>query len=668
MTHWCRSASPRRAGGPPIVIWGAGGHARVVASTVSLMGEFDVVGFLDNTSPQLGGQDFCGRTILGGDEQLDRLRADGVRFAFVAVGDNVARLRLAALLEERGFRLPTIVHPQAVVYDDVILGDGTFVAAGAVIAANSTISRCGIVNHLASVDHDCTLDDGVHVSPGARLAGRVRVGRATWIGLNASVREKLTVGSAVVVAAGAVVIRDVTDGLVVGGVPARVLRGAATASEAQVDRIADVGEPTVVAAAGTGIDRTTTVDTIPMVVVTPRSSAPLALLGGRPSFQEKLYVGRPNVPTVSKLFDRIESALERRWLTNDGPLVRELEQRLAESLGGAEVVAVSNATLGLQLAARALNLTGEVLLPAMTFIATAHALEWEGLTPVFCDVDMQTHNIDPDDVLRRITERTSAIVGVHLWGRPCAVERLTEIARDRGLKLIFDAAHAFGCSHQGKMIGQFGDAEIFSFHATKFVNTLEGGAIATTHRETAASVRLLRNFGFAGVDRVAQLGINAKMNEFSAAMGLACLDDLDVFLDTNETNHGEYRRVFAGLPGIRINEPPPAERQNFQYVVAEINPHVCPLSRDELAQVLWAENCIVRRYFYPGCHNAPPYVMRQLCLLPNTDRLCNRVLVFPTGTAVSHDDIHRIGALVRDALNHRQAVRERIRHLDRAAA
>ncbi len=259
----------------------------------------------------------------------------------------------------------------------------------------------------------------------------------------------------------------------------------------------------------------------------------LAIFGKSPAFKDPLAVGCPNIGDRQKLLARINDALERRLLTNNGPYVQEFERHVADLTGVEHCIAVSNATLGLQLCARALGLTGEVICPSMTFIATAHALEWEGLQPVFADICPKTHNIDPTKIEALINEKTSAILAVHLWGRAAPVEALTEIAKRYNLSLFFDAAHAIGCTHRGRPIGSFGQAEVFSFHATKVVSSFEGGAICTNDSEIAEKLRLLRNFGFAGVDRVVSIGTNAKMNEICAAMGLTSLEALPEVIEHN---------------------------------------------------------------------------------------------------------------------------------------
>ena len=227
-----------------------------------------------------------------------------------------------------------------------------------------------------------------------------------------------------------------------------------------------------------------------------------AILGGVPAFNERLHVGRPNIGDRKRLMEQINDILDRRWLTNAGVYVREFERRVAEMVGVAHCIAMCNGTVALEIAIRALGLEGEVIVPSFTFIATAHALQWQGITPVFCDIDPQTHNIDPARVEQLITHRTTGIIGVHVWGRSCNVEELTSIANKYHLRVLYDAAHAFACSRHGKMIGSFGNAEVFSFHATKFVNTFEGGAVVTNDSDLAARIQLMRNFGFAGYDDV----------------------------------------------------------------------------------------------------------------------------------------------------------------------
>ena len=373
---------------------------------------------------------------------------------------------------------------------------------------------------------------------------------------------------------------------------------------------------------------------------------------GAPAFAEPLHVGRPNIGDRRKLMARIEGILDRRWLSNHGPLVREFEAELAGYLGVKHCIPICNGTVALELAIRALDLAGEVILPAYTFVATAHALHWQGIAPVFADIDPATHNLDPAAVERSITSRTTGIIGVHVWGRPCAVAALQEIADRHGLPLMFDAAHAFGCSHGGRMIGNFGRCEVFSFHATKFFNTFEGGAIATNDDVLAEKIRLMKNFGFQGYDNVVYPGVNGKMTEVCAAMGLTGLESLPEFLEVNQRNYEAYREALADIPGLRLLEYSQTEQCNRQYVVVEVDAAAYGRTRDEAIRKLHAENILARKYFWPGCHRMEPYRTldpRAGEALPRTEEVAARVMVLPTGTAVDPEMIAAICNLLRTA-------------------
>lgn len=376
----------------------------------------------------------------------------------------------------------------------------------------------------------------------------------------------------------------------------------------------------------------------------------LALFGGTAAFAQTLHVGRPNIGNQEKMVERLKEIMERRWFTNHGPVVIEFEKRLSELTGVKHCIPMTNATIALEIAIRAVGMKGEVIVPSWTFVATAHALQWQEITPVFCDVDPLTHNLDPRKVEALITPRTTGIIGVHLWGRGCAIDELSEIAKRRNLKLLFDAAHAFGCSYNGKMIGGFGDAEVFSFHATKFMNSFEGGCVATNNDELAAKIRLMTNFGFAGYDRVNYIGTNGKMSEVSAAMGLTSLESMNDFIAMNLVHWKQYREELAGLPGVKLVEYNEREKLNFQYIVVEIDPEKAGIHRDWILEALQAENVMARRYFYPGVHRMEPYrsyFPHAGMLLPVTNALAQKVLILPTGTAVGKAEISQVCAIIR---------------------
>jgi dTDP-4-amino-4,6-dideoxygalactose transaminase len=393
-----------------------------------------------------------------------------------------------------------------------------------------------------------------------------------------------------------------------------------------------------------------------------RAVPALAIFGAAPAFAEQVHVGRPNIGHRGRFLARLNDILDRRWFTNRGDYVIELERRIARLTGVRNCVLVTNGTIGLELLIRALDLRGEVIVPAFTFVATAHALQWQEITPVFADIDAKTHCLDPRSVEAAITPRTTGIIGVHLWGRPCAIDELTALAARHKLKLLFDAAHAFGCTYGRRMIGSFGEAEVFSFHATKIMHTFEGGAIVTNNDELAEKLRLMQNFGFKGYDNVVYLGINGKMSEVSAAMGLTNLESLEKIVARNRANYRDYAKHLAKLPGVKLFPYDGRNRSNYQYVVALVG-RDASLTRDELVAVLHAENIMARRYFYPGVHRMAPY--RSVApdayrLLPRTEEVCREVLVLPTGPSVTGKQVARICAVIRSALSHAALVRQRL--------
>ena len=370
----------------------------------------------------------------------------------------------------------------------------------------------------------------------------------------------------------------------------------------------------------------------------------LAINDTPPAFSEPLHVGRPNIGDRDSFLERVNDIFDSRWFSNNGPMVQQFEEEIAKHLGVKHCIAMCNGTIALEIAIRALGLTGEVIVPSYTFVATAHALQWQEITPVFADINPVTHNLDPEAVRRMITPRTTGIVGVHLWGQPCDIDGLQTVADEHGLQLMFDAAHAFSCSHEGQMIGNFGRCEIFSFHATKFFNSFEGGAIATNDDELAAQIRLMKNFGFAGYDNVIYSGTNGKMTEICAAMGLTSLESIEEFMAINKRNYLAYQKGLAEVFGLKLLESITEERCNYQYIVVEVSPDF-PLKRDEIIQVLLAENILARKYFWPGCHNMEPYKSfypHAGLLLTQTEAVANSVIVMPTGTAMSVENIEVI--------------------------
>lgn len=386
-----------------------------------------------------------------------------------------------------------------------------------------------------------------------------------------------------------------------------------------------------------------------------------AILGGPPAFREPLHVGRPNIGDRDRFMERMNDILDRRMLTNTGCYVQQFEQKVAESVGVRHCIAMCNGTVALEIAARALDLTGEVIVPAFTFVATPHSLQWQGITPIFCDIEPQNYCINTKRLEEFITPRTSGIIGVHLWGRTCDIDAMTEIALRYNLKLMFDAAHAFGCSYQGRKVGGFGHCEVFSFHATKFINTFEGGAVVTNDDKLAAKIRLMKNFGFSGYDNVIYIGTNGKMSEPSAAMGLTSLEAISEFIAINRRNYEEYCQHLEGIDGLRLLRYDEDENYNYQYIIVEIDDERATLTRDQLVRVLHAENILARRYFYPGCHRMEPYrsyMPYWTHLVPVAENLAQRCLALPTGQAISEQDVRAVCNVLRAALREGRGLKE----------
>lgn len=363
------------------------------------------------------------------------------------------------------------------------------------------------------------------------------------------------------------------------------------------------------------------------------------------TYQMTYHVGSPRVPSEAGMhwiMQQFDVIMGNRRLTNDGPYVRELETAMADFLGVKHCIAVNNATTGLMIVAKALELTGEVIMPSMSFVATAHAFEWIGLRPVFAEIDPVTHHISANDVRKRITKKTTAIIGVHLWGDACNVRMLKQVAFDFGIKLIFDAAQAVGTETRGEGVAHFGDASVFSLHATKIINSLEGGIIATNDEIIAAQCRLLRNFGFNGEDNVVSRGINGKMHEMTAVVALEGLRGFDQARADNLAVYRQYKKELAGLPEIEVYPHLPGS--NLQYNVIRVGGN----KRDSIWQALNDQDILCRRYFYPGIHLTRPYNEGvHYGALPVTEKVLSEVLVLPAGGGLTEEDVVKICVALR---------------------
>jgi len=375
---------------------------------------------------------------------------------------------------------------------------------------------------------------------------------------------------------------------------------------------------------------------------------PFALLGAAPAFAEPLPVGQLYFPSWERYEAAFRGIFARQYYTEYGPLCRQLEERLQAFLGVRHVICVTNATIGLMMVADALSLKGKVILPGFTFIASANALSWAGLTPVFCDADPDTHQISPRHLSSLIDRDVSAIMGVHLWGGTCDIPALEEIAARHGIALFFDAAHAFGCTVGTRHIANFGRAEVFSFHATKILSAAEGGCICTNDDVLADRLRTMRSSGGATRPVPVDRTINGRMSEAQAAIALMSLEDYPSNQRHNATLYHAYAGQLASVPGVRLISPSGVTASNYQYLVCQVDEQAFGLSRDEIIRLLQAENVIARRYFHPGVHRSLPYSQASQHL-PATDHLCATCFQLPIGVLVDAEAVERICDILRRA-------------------
>ncbi|MBI4557322.1 MAG: DegT/DnrJ/EryC1/StrS family aminotransferase [Candidatus Hydrogenedentes bacterium] len=339
------------------------------------------------------------------------------------------------------------------------------------------------------------------------------------------------------------------------------------------------------------------------------------------------------MPSLARYSEKLEGVWRRRWLTNEGELHRELEGRLRERLGLEYVSLFCNGTIALMVALQALRTHGgEVITTPFTFPATAHVLFWNGIRPVFCDIDAETFNLDPRQIEPLISAETQAILPVHVYGTPCDVDAIQAIADRHGLRVLYDAAHAFGVEYHGRSLLSYGDASVLSFHATKLFTTVEGGALVSKTPEQFRRVNFLKNFGIADEDTVIGPGINGKLNELQAAFGLLQLETVDVEIANRQRLTDLYREQLTDVPGIIIRGDRPGVSHNYGYLPILVEPEKFGMCRDELCDSLREFNIFARKYFHPLCSHFPCYSALPSAdpkRLPTAERVAGQVLCLP---------------------------------------
>ena len=365
--------------------------------------------------------------------------------------------------------------------------------------------------------------------------------------------------------------------------------------------------------------------------------------------RDNVFVTRPYLPPLAEVLPYLEQIWQSHQLTNSGPFHQEFEVELARYLGVEHVSLFANGTLALLTALQAERVSGEVVTTPYSFVATAHSLLWNGIKPVFVDVDPVTFNLDPSKIEAAITPQTTAILPVHVYGCPCDINAIQTIADTYGLKVIYDAAHAFAVEDDGGSILRHGDLSILSFHATKVFTTFEGGAIVSPDAKTKRRIDFLKNFGFADELTVVAPGINGKMNEIQSAIGLVQLKHVDSVLLERAAIDARYRNMLNGIEGITIPVSPRSRRHNFSYFPILVDSSY-PLSRDEVFDRLRSHGIFARRYFYPLISEFPMYralPSAKASNLAEAHRLASRVICLPIYPGLADSVINKIGELLR---------------------
>lgn len=360
---------------------------------------------------------------------------------------------------------------------------------------------------------------------------------------------------------------------------------------------------------------------------------------------ETITVTSPLLPSLDEFIPYLQQIWDSKWITNNGQFHKQLEAALAEYLGVEFVSLFTNGTLPLITALQALGIKGEVITTPYSFVATTHALWWNGIKPVFVDIDPNTCNLNPDKIEAAITEKTTAIMPVHCYGVPCDTERIQTIADKHGLKIIYDAAHAFGVRVNGESILNAGDMATLSFHATKVFNTVEGGALVCHDAETKKQIDFLKNFGFAGETSVVAPGINSKMDEIRAAYGLLNLQQVDKAIEARKKVAEYYRAALRLVKGVRVFDDMPGVRHNYSYFPILINAEEYGMTRDELYFKMREQNVLGRRYFYPLISTFDTYKNLESSTpdnLPVATRIADEVICLPMYYGLTEEDLERI--------------------------
>lgn len=569
------------------------GHAGVVLDTLKEIGQYELVGFIDNT-PALQKTKINGVPVIGSSDDLETMKipADCVH---ISIGDNVARGNIFRILQKRGIEVVTLIHPTAIVSSGAIIKQGCYIGPQAIINTGTVIEDAALINSGSIIEHDDRIGFAAHMAPGTKTAGRVHVGDFAFVGVGATILPDIRIGSGAMIGAGATVVKDVPDRTTVVGYAAKKHR-----KNIYRDVKADVSV-------------------------------------------NKVYVAQPTLPEYPLLDEKFREIAKSLMLSNFARYSTELETEVESMLEVGKALTFPNATSALMLALKAMDLKGEVILPSFTFSATGHAVIWNGLTPVFADIRPDTFNIDPQDVERKITSKTSAIIGMHCFGCPADIEMLEAIARKYKLKLIFDSAHALGSKYKGKPIGGFGDIELFSLSGTKVVTSAEGGIATSNNKAFMQKMHLGRNYGAGSDYNCEYIGLNGKMSEFHAAIALESMALIDEMVEKRQRLSQVYKKRLGDLPGITFQYIPDYCLTTFKDYAVLIDPAKFGATRDELVTALSKEHIYTKKYFFPQ-HRMTAYksIAHRAEGLKVTEQVADNIICLPMYSHMNEDTLEKV--------------------------
>jgi sugar O-acyltransferase (sialic acid O-acetyltransferase NeuD family) len=579
-----------------IVIIGArlDGHASMVLDVLKELDDFKVVGFIDN-APDLQNKLIGDIPVIGSADDIGSFKIEA-EYIHIAIGDNVARGNLFKLMTGHGFKVITLIHPSSIINKKANIGNGSFIGPGAVINNDVAIGEATIVNTGAIVEHHNILGYAVYLGTGVKTSERVLIDDFVFVGIGATILPDIKISSGAMIGAGSTVNRDVSL------------------------------KTTAMDYAERSHHKNIYVETKPDVAVS-----------------DNIYVSQPTLPDYPSLDAKFRDIANSLMLSNFSKYSNELETAVENLLSVKKALTFPNATSALMLAIKVLGLTGEIILPSFTFSATGHAVAWNDLTPVFADIDPNTFNIDIDDVEKKITSKTSAIVAVHVFGNPADIDKLAGLAKKYDLKLIFDSAHALGSKYKGKCIGSFGDIEIFSLSGTKVVTSAEGGITTSNDEDLMKMIDIGRNYG-AGEDyNCKSIGLNGKMSEFHAAIALESLLLLNRFVSKRNELANLYKKRLNKIPGISFQHIPEDNVTTYKDFSIIIDKKSFGMDRDELVNRLDKESIFTKKYFFPLHHmDAYKKIECRAENLKNTDFIANNIICLPMFSHMGKDAVEKV--------------------------